>query len=784
MAPLDARTLPHEVPLTALTPAERQSLRRAFATPRRSGGRACDLLSRFLLVEVVNSALRSLSLDELLARLVALVVTTLDADRGTIFLDERDEGELVSRIAQGSEIAEIRIPRTSGIAGAVLQSGRAEIVDDAPSDPRFNPTIDECTGYRTRSVVCVPLRDLDGATIGTVEILNKRKGRFDRVDVGLLQAIADQAGTALEHARAFESERRERQRDQSLIEATEAILVDLDVDRLLVKIIDAACRLLDAERATLFLYDAASGELVSRTTAGGDVAEIRFGATLGVAGACFASGETIAVANAYHDPRFNQAVDAATGFQTRNLLAVRLTEQTGKPTGVLEVLNKRFGVFTSGDERRLRLFSAQAASVLQNAQLFTDVLSLKNYTEGLLRMLSDGVVTLDRGLGIVEVNEAARRILHVPGGAVLTGSAEALWGKENPWLIESLTYVATTGGTDDRPDVEFLAADGTIAYLNATAAPQRDAAGAVVGITLVLQDISRQKKVQSVVTRYMARQFAERVLEGGSEPAPSSSHIATVLFSDIRRFTSMAEALTPQATVEMLNEYFAEMAAVVQQYGGALDKYIGDAVMAVFGAPVAGPADADNAITAANEMIRALRQLNLRRMGRGASPIEIGVGIATGEVAAGALGGASRLDYTVIGDTVNLASRLEGANKHYRTTILLSGTTVDHARLSPRLRQIDLIRVKGKAQPTEILEALDHHVPESQAQLDTVLPWYADGIRFYRARDWSRALLNFSRVLEVLPHDGPSWIHADRCLYYREHPPREGWDGVWTMKSK
>ncbi len=328
--------------------------------PQRASGRAGDLLSRFLLVEVVNSALRSLSLDELLARLVALAVTTLDADRGTIFLDDAERGELVSRIAQGSEIAEIRIPRATGIAGAVLQSDRPVIVDEATSDPRFNPAIDERTGYRTRSLVCVPLHDRDGTVIGAVEILNKRKGRFDRVDVGLLQAIADQAATALEHARVFEHQRRERQRDQSLIEATEAILVELDLDRLLVKIIDASARLLDAERATLFLYDEASDELVSRTTAGGAVAEIRFASKLGIAGACFASGAPVCVADAYRDPRFNPDVDASTGFVTRNLLAVQLHDQNGKPTGVLEVLNKRARpVQHAGDERtRLRLFAA------------------------------------------------------------------------------------------------------------------------------------------------------------------------------------------------------------------------------------------------------------------------------------------------------------------------------------------------------------------------------------------------------------------------------------------
>ena len=781
MANLQAGVLPA---VESLDPGEHRELRRALAAPDRFGRRTIDLLSRFLLVEVVNSALRSLSLDELLGRLLALAVGTLDAERGTILLHDPVRDEFFARIVQGGKVDEIRIPRGTGIAGWVFDTDQAEIVDEAYADPRFNPEVDQRTGYRTRSVVCVPLHDQRGTAIGTVEILNKREGFFDAVDLGLLRAIAAQASTALEHARTYEDERRERQQDQKLIEVTEAITVELDLDRLLERIAEESAHLLDAERATLFLHDPASNELVSRATAGGAVSELRIPSTRGIAGACFTGGVALNVPDAYADPRFDPTVDARTGYRTRSLLCVPLTDQPGRPPGVLEVINKRSGAFVPGDERRLRSFAAQAAIAVQNAQLFTDVMALKSYTDSILRSLSDGVVTLDRDLNIVKINEAARRLLRIPHGVILTGRADLVWGGLNPWFAESLANVAATGATDDRPDVELALAEGAAVSVNFTAAPLRDAAGASNGLTLVFQDITRQKRVQSVVTRYMARQFAEQVLAGEVEHDVGSTHVATVLFSDIRRFTSITETLSPQATVEMLNEYFVDMAEVVQRHGGALDKYIGDAVMAVFGVAAARAPDADHAVAAALDMIHALRALNKRRAGRGARPIEIGIGLATGEVAAGPLGAPSRLDYTVIGDTVNLASRLESATKHYGATILVPGSTVERLQARRLLRAVDLIRVKGKERPVEIYEVLDHYTDDMLPRRHEVLPHYEHGVRLYRERNWMAALQRFAKVLETWPKDGPSWTYAERCLYYRDHPPDDTWDGIWTMATK
>ena len=344
--------------------------------------------------------------------------------------------------------------------------------------------------------------------------------------------------------------------------------------------------------------------------------------------------------------------------------------------------------------------------------------------------------------------------------------------------------MSATGAADYRTDVRFVLADGAALDVNATVAPLRDRGGEMTGITLIFQDISREKKVRSTMTRYMAKEFANRVLATGAERASSSTHVATVLFSDIRRFTTLAETLTPQEVVEMLNEYFTEMTEIVESHGGAIDKYIGDGVMAVFGAPVEREAAAESAVAAAVRMIVRLRTLNLRRANRGARPLAIGIGLASGEIVAGPIGSATRMEYTVIGDSVNLASRLEGVNRHYGTTILVDAATAQRLAPPTRLRPIDLIRVKGKENATEIFEVLDHLEEKTGARFDEFLPSFEDGVRRYRARDWPGALGRFAAALKIIPDDGPSWVYTDRCLYYRDHDPPATWDGIWTLETK
>jgi adenylate cyclase len=234
----------------------------------------------------------------------------------------------------------------------------------------------------------------------------------------------------------------------------------------------------------------------------------------------------------------------------------------------------------------------------------------------------------------------------------------------------------------------------------------------------------------------------------------------------------------------MLNEYFGVMVDVIFSNGGILDKYIGDAIMALFGAPFNGPRDADNAVTVANQMMIALMELNRRRLASGRMAIDIGVGISTGNVIVGNIGSPKRMEYTVIGDSVNLASRLEGATKYYGAKVLLSEATVNDLTGKILMREIDLMRVKGKDQPVAVYESLDFHTPETFPNLEDVLAHYTAGLAAYRRRNWGAATKAFAAAVKANPNERPSKIYLDRCEHYITNPPPASWDGVWTLTEK
>jgi adenylate cyclase len=737
-----------------------------------------------VLAEVADTVTERLSLDHQLPRLIELIVSVLDAERATLFLLDPETGELFSRVARGDGVAEIRIPAAAGIAGAVFQSGETEIIADAYGDARFNPDIDHRTGYRTRNILCVPLPRRDGAPTGVTQVLNKRSGAFTDADAALLEAISRQAANAIEEARLVEQLERARREESEILAIAEAISSELQLDVLLGRIMQATMDLLDAERATLFIYDAATDELWSKLAEGASQREIRIPASAGLAGAAFRSGAVLDIPDAYADPRFNAAVDRESGYHTRNVLCVPLVDRVGDRLGVVQVLNKRGGPFTPVDIRRLKAFGAQIAIAIHNAQLFSDVLGLKNYNESILKSLSNGVVTLDRKLTVAKVNEAAERIIGLSAEQMINRPAEHVFGNRNGWITRSLEYVARLHANDYHADTELMLPDGGSAAVNLTTAPLLDLDNKAIGYMLVLEDITREKRVRSTMSRYMAKEVVDRLLASGDEVLKGSAHVATVMFSDIRRFTMLSEAMSPQQTVSMLNEYFTEMVEVVLANGGMLDKYIGDALMAIFGAPVEDAADADHALNVARDMMRALERLNARRAAAGQVPIDIGVGLATGEVLAGSVGSLKRMEYTVIGDTVNLAARLESANKHYGTKILLSGATAEALRMPTVLRRLDLIQVKGKTQPTVVYESLSHHTADSFPHLAPLVVAYEAGLERYRQRDWDGAMAHFTAALQHAPNDRPSRIFLDRCRYYGMNPPPEDWNGVWIMLEK
>jgi adenylate cyclase len=267
----------------------------------------------------------------------------------------------------------------------------------------------------------------------------------------------------------------------------------------------------------------------------------------------------------------------------------------------------------------------------------------------------------------------------------------------------------------------------------------------------------------------------------------------TVIFTDIRSFTSISEKLQPQSLVSLLNEYFAVMAEVIIRNGGPIDKFEGDAIMALFGAVGNQPNHARQACQAALEMRSALPRL-LEKW-RKDSPLPGGekkpyenfdfrVGVSTGEAIVGNIGADGKIEFTAIGDIVNLGSRLEGANKLYGTNVMVSEETFEQTKDSFECRFMDVIRVKGKQQPIKIYQLLCPRGGLQQEQIE-LLEIYNRGVQLYFESKFVDALKVFQEdVLKRWPNDHLAEIYAGRCELLKRYPPSANWDFVYTMKSK
>ena len=256
----------------------------------------------------------------------------------------------------------------------------------------------------------------------------------------------------------------------------------------------------------------------------------------------------------------------------------------------------------------------------------------------------------------------------------------------------------------------------------------------------------------------------------------------TILFSDIRGFTAISENLDPRDLVHLLNEYLTEMTNMVFKHDGTLDKYIGDAIMAIYGAPLEDEDHPAKACYSALDMMIELDVLKGSWEARGMHSINIGIGINTGPMVVGNMGSETRFDYTAMGDNVNLASRLEGINKEYGTNIIISEHTYDLVKDRFVCRQLDSVRVKGKQHPRKIFELIDRK--ETSGGDVEMVRIFEEGLKFYLSHQWKEAVHSFETVLGIVPDDTPSMIYIKRCGDYMKTPPPKDWDGVYTMTTK
>jgi adenylate cyclase len=677
---------------------ERSSKTAARRSPRKAPAAVPARDTSATLLDVMRSLAAERDLTALLQKIMQKTSEVMEADRSTLFLVDDEKQEIWSKVAQGESLKEIRVPLGVGIAGHVAKTGEIVNIADAYQDPRFNPEVDRRTGYKTHTILCMPMRNLKGQVIGVIQVLNKHQGAFTGEDEQLLEAFASQAGIAVRNALLNEEILKRMQTSEILLNVMRVVSSELEIDSLLQKIVAKTSEAMRADRCTLFLVDRTSGELWSKVAQGADMKEIRVPRGMGIAGHVAASGETVNIPDAYKDSRFNPEVDRRTGYKTRTILCMPLKNERNEIVGVMQVLNKRGGIFTEEDEQLLDALGSQTAIALENSRLFEEVRFMKNYNDSILRTMETGVVTLDPGGKLAYSNSAALKIFTGAESYEPGEMFDQFFGPElNPELVADITKAVKDGEGFTTYDLKFRKGDDEALNINLHALPLRDSKNQSLGVVIIADDITQEQRLMSTLCRYLTRQVAEQVMKDRDRlKLGGNRSTVAVLFSDIRDFTTLSERSEAEEVVTMLNEYFSHMLGPIFEYEGMLDKFIGDAIMAVFGVPLTRENDAERAVRAALAMRRELKRYNEARAAKGLPAIQNGIGITKGDAVSGNIGSEQRMEYTVIGDTVNIASRLEGLTKNYDHKILVNEGV--YLEIKDKIPCVDLgfAHVKGK----------------------------------------------------------------------------------------
>ena len=410
----------------------------------------------------------------------------------------------------------------------------------------------------------------------------------------------------------------------------------------------------------------------------------------------------------------------------------------------------------------------------------------------ILRSLTNGVLSTNASGEIIAANPSAKRLLGLSDRDTLEGKSilEVIQLKEGDfsnWVQAALAAPDEKARQQFYPDQTLLSragAESNSVDLSINSIADAADASNVYGALVVMDDVSDEKRIKSTMYRYMTQELAEQLLSTGEAKLGGDAAEVSVLFSDIRGYTNLVETMEPEEVVSMLNEYFGRMAEPIFTHKGTLDKYIGDAIMAVFRSPSQLEDHAWRAVQTALEMRSNLADFNARRLVENKKPIRIGIGIHSGTAISGNIGHSRRMEFTVIGDDVNLASRLEGTTKLYGCDIAISGHTYQSCSDRVWVRELDIVRVKGKNQPVSIYEVVGLRSDPISEHKQRIIQLYEQGREYYLNRKLALALEKFKAVLAIDSYDQAAQLHLQRCQYWLSNQILDGWDGIETLTEK
>ncbi|MFN5729789.1 MAG: GAF domain-containing protein, partial [Pseudanabaena sp.] len=635
-------------------------------TPEKFSQVVSDVEQR---LRIVNQTLGMLNtdfdviLDEMLQAIRGKIGELLSADRTTIFLLDADKNQLWTNVTgEDGKNIEIRIStEPTSIAGEVATYAHiVNIPFDFFDDPRSTQAKKqfERTGYRTYSMLAMPLLNDGDQLVAVVQLINKLRvndptipieDSVDRIgfteeDQALFAQFAPSMRLILESSQAFYSAAQKQRAADALMKAAMSLGQSLDLETTLKKVMDEAKLLMNADRSTLWLIDRDRNDLWTQIVDQyGLTKELRVPMGVGFAGRVATTGEVLNIPfDLYEHPDAanSKKFDQANGYRTCSLLCMPIFNSNKDLIGVTQLVNKvqrgdfpeydpttwpaspqRFKAsFNGNDEEFMKVFNVQAGVALENAKLFAKVKQEQQMQKDILRSLSDGVISTDKHGKIIAANERAYDLLGV-GESLLEGrSVYELINIEKAnftrWFDNSLKGNDEKSRKQYYPDQTLRSTDGEQHSINISinTMSEGDEGEGVHGSLVVMEDISQEKRLKSTMYRYMTQELAEQLLAGGDAKMGGDRKEVSVLFSDIRSYTTITESLAAEDVVMMLNEYFETMVEAVFNYKGTLDKYIGDAIMAVFGSPLPIPDHAWMAVQTAIDMRHRLKEFNIKRI--------------------------------------------------------------------------------------------------------------------------------------------------------------------------
>ncbi|HMM58600.1 MAG TPA: adenylate/guanylate cyclase domain-containing protein, partial [Candidatus Rifleibacterium sp.] len=308
---------------------------------------------------------------------------------------------------------------------------------------------------------------------------------------------------------------------------------------------------------------------------------------------------------------------------------------------------------------------------------------------------------------------------------------------------------------------------------------------ALATLTNYLRQRARAQSTKEMFSRFVAADVVQYMLDNPELVRPGGDKVElTIFFSDVAGFTSISEALTPEELVVLLNEYLGAMTDLLFEYGGTLDKFIGDPVMAFWNFPRKQEDHAVRGCLCALAMQRKIHELQLGWAKRGLPKVSARAGLNTADVVVGYMGSQkAQMNFTCMGDGVNLASRLEGANKEYGTALMISDAVYQRAKHVVSARFLDFLAVKGKKEPVKVFELVSEKEKEPRGWLELMKLFYPPSQLLFD-RHWNEAIATFEEILARWPDDGPSATYIHRCQEYKDNPPPEGWDGRYILTHK